>query len=567
MITPVRIAVLLPFLALVKCTGAEILRVPSEFPTIAAALAWAADGDEIVLADGVYEGFESRNLDLPPISLTIRSETGPDTCAISGSFLDRIFVCGEGVDATIRGISLIDGYVEDWQHLSTPQGGGLVVQSGGSMHFTDCAFRNSTNYGECDSRGGAVAVRGGLARFERCVFEDNRVFGGLCGPDDGSGFGGAIYALGATLEIIGCEFRNNRAVFGAPCWPSRGGAIYASGTSVYLADTMFMRNEGESNAAAYLSGGDIRLIGNHIERNETTVRGPSCGGTDTGALHAQSTGNLFVANCRIINNSTRVDDRQTRGAGAYLKAPNVQVFNSVFAGNYMVAPPCGGGGGRGGNLMIEGTDADLHHVTIGGGRAPCGGSGIYADVAGSLSLIGSIVYGNEGSGSEQIVLLSPQPVRVEYSLIQGGWSGEGNIDADPQFVDPDGRDYTLMPASPAIDAASTPRLPRDLLDLDGDGDLTEPLPVDLVGAPRRLDDPSVPDSGEGPAPLPDMGSLERVPHCRVDLDGDGQLTIFDFLTFQDHFQDGDLRADFDADGTLTLFDFLAFQTAFDAGCQ
>jgi hypothetical protein len=54
--------------------------------------------------------------------------------------------------------------------------------------------------------------------------------------------------------------------------------------------------------------------------------------------------------------------------------------------------------------------------------------------------------------------------------------------------------------------------------------------------------------------------------CRADLDGDGTLTIFDFLEFQNLFSAGDPRADFDGDGSLTLFDFLAFQNEFAAGC-
>lgn len=54
--------------------------------------------------------------------------------------------------------------------------------------------------------------------------------------------------------------------------------------------------------------------------------------------------------------------------------------------------------------------------------------------------------------------------------------------------------------------------------------------------------------------------------CPADLDGDGRLTVFDFLEFQNLFVAGDLAADFDGDGELTLFDFLAFQNAFDAGC-
>ncbi|MFG0286186.1 MAG: GC-type dockerin domain-anchored protein [Phycisphaerales bacterium JB039] len=54
--------------------------------------------------------------------------------------------------------------------------------------------------------------------------------------------------------------------------------------------------------------------------------------------------------------------------------------------------------------------------------------------------------------------------------------------------------------------------------------------------------------------------------CRVDLDGDGALTLFDFLTFFNLFAAGDLAADFDGDGELTVFDFLAFQDEFGAGC-
>ncbi len=54
--------------------------------------------------------------------------------------------------------------------------------------------------------------------------------------------------------------------------------------------------------------------------------------------------------------------------------------------------------------------------------------------------------------------------------------------------------------------------------------------------------------------------------CTIDFDDDGTLTIFDFLEFQNLFQDRDPRADVDGDGMFTLFDFLTFQTLFDAGC-
>ncbi|UYV12104.1 MAG: hypothetical protein NCW75_12470 [Phycisphaera sp.] len=57
-----------------------------------------------------------------------------------------------------------------------------------------------------------------------------------------------------------------------------------------------------------------------------------------------------------------------------------------------------------------------------------------------------------------------------------------------------------------------------------------------------------------------------VPRCYADFDGDGELTIFDFLGFQNAFVSGDASADCTGDGVLNIFDFLCFQNAFAAGC-
>jgi hypothetical protein len=54
--------------------------------------------------------------------------------------------------------------------------------------------------------------------------------------------------------------------------------------------------------------------------------------------------------------------------------------------------------------------------------------------------------------------------------------------------------------------------------------------------------------------------------CRADFDGDGSLSIFDFLAFQNAFDTDSRCADFDSDGVLTIFDFLIFQNEFAAGC-
>jgi len=80
--------------------------------------------------------------------------------------------------------------------------------------------------------------------------------------------------------------------------------------------------------------------------------------------------------------------------------------------------------------------------------------------AGSVNVTNSII---RNSGQSALQIYEPEePVTVSYSDIQGGrdavqgsnrvtW-GDGNIDADPLFVNPDNGDYHLTENSPCIDA-------------------------------------------------------------------------------------------------------------------
>jgi hypothetical protein len=78
-------------------------------------------------------------------------------------------------------------------------------------------------------------------------------------------------------------------------------------------------------------------------------------------------------------------------------------------------------------------------------------------------------------------------------------------------------------------------VPADTADLDGDGDTTEPLPLDLGGYPRFLDDSATPDCPWAPStcgtpPIVDMGAYEFA----ADSDGDG------VPDFEDDCPDSDL---------------------------
>ena len=77
-----------------------------------------------------------------------------------------------------------------------------------------------------------------------------------------------------------------------------------------------------------------------------------------------------------------------------------------------------------------------------------------------------------------------------------------------------------------------------------------------------------PDLGRFTQQTPDPGHATIVVRtdCLADLDGDGALTVFDFIAMQNFFAEASPVADLDADGDLTLFDFLTFQNAFAMGC-
>lgn len=81
--------------------------------------------------------------------------------------------------------------------------------------------------------------------------------------------------------------------------------------------------------------------------------------------------------------------------------------------------------------------------------------------------------------------------------------------------------------------------------------------------------------GAGSTPAMSGGAIYTIGHdglyafgppCFADCDGDGTLTLFDFLCFSNAFLEGDPFADCDGDGMFTMFDFLCYQNAYQAGC-
>jgi len=232
-------------------------------------------------------------------------------------------------------------------------------------------------------------------------------------------------------------------------------------------------------------------------------------------------------------------ENSAMGAGGMDNLTDTIVTNCVFAGNTAILGGFGGGmvnegdceptiancvftgntalAGWGGGMYNIGTcRPTVVNCTFGGNVAGIGG-GMCNDVINPNPTLTNCVFWNnsdDGGTDEggQITVLGGTP-NISYSCVQG-WTGAlggtGNIgdlpEHDPLFLDADGADdvvgtedddLRLGPTSPCVDAAdnAVPELADVITDLDG--------------GHRVVDDQYVADTGNGTAPIVDMGAYER----------------------------------------------------------
>jgi uncharacterized repeat protein (TIGR01451 family) len=164
-------------------------------------------------------------------------------------------------------------------------------------------------------------------------------------------------------------------------------------------------------------------------------------------------------------------------------------------------------------------------ATFSGNAAGTSGGAIYNYVGSYIRLRNSVLWGDSAADGPELLALETGSVTASFSIVEGGSAGEGNQGVEPHFVlnpspGADGAwgtgddllgDLHLLADSPAIDAGDNAAVPADTLDLDGDHNTDEPLPLDLDGAGRFADDPDRADVGHGVAPIVDMGAYEFTP--------------------------------------------------------
>ena len=174
------------------------IHVPTDWPTIAEAVAVATLGDTIYVAPGTY--YEDSIVLADGVVLT--SETGdPLSVTVNARFQGRVFECETiGSSTAVIGMTLTGGY--------SSGSGGAVYLSNASPQFLDCVFRSNV----AQSGGAVFCFNGADSHFEDCVFTSNEA-------ENGSG--GAVYVQHyADPTFSGCVFDDNDA-------SHYGGAFYS----------------------------------------------------------------------------------------------------------------------------------------------------------------------------------------------------------------------------------------------------------------------------------------------------------------------------------------------------
>jgi hypothetical protein len=156
----------------------------------------------------------------------------------------------------------------------------------------------------------------------------------------------------------------------------------------------------------------------------------------------------------------------------------------------------------------------ITNCTFSSNQAATFGGGIRDRIWSSATITNCILWGNTAPTESQISDEVNSAATVNYSDVQGGWSGAGgvgNINADPCFADANGPDDVvgtsddnlwLSQGSPCIDKGDNSSVPADTVDLDNDANTTEQTPWDRTGHPRFAD-------GDGnDTIIVDMGAYE-----------------------------------------------------------
>jgi hypothetical protein len=330
------------------------------------------------------------------------------------------------------------------------------------------------------------------------------VTGGSGTLDGPARSGGGIYVTGGTNLIEDCIIIGNTSH--QPSGAAGGGGVSAVGPltmrNCIVAGNSTFGGCGSSSGGGLSLGGDVLLINCTVNQNTT---GASCagiaGGRGGGISYAgdNKTGGLTAINCDIHHNVANGANGSGIGGGIRVFLGTAKLMNCRVVQNRTVnifsVGSLSAGIHNDGHLTLHAcTIADNTWAT---GQPP-GAGGVWNNTNTTCVIDNCIVYGNSGPEIKA-------STTVQYSCVEGGFSGVGNIGANPAFVDAANGDFRLSVVSPCRDAGDRTLLPADDFDLDGDSNTGETSSRDLALL-RRIVNGQV-----------DMGSYEWQHACLPDV--------------------------------------------------
>ena len=492
--------------ALAVVGQAAVLHVPAEYPTIQAALDAAANtGDEIIVAPGTYP----EAINFVGKAVYLHSADGPAVTIIdaTGLYTGVRCISDEGPNSILEGLTImggLNGYGGGMYNRNsrptvtncTFSGNGAAMYGGGmynsssSPTVTHCTFQGNLCSG-VSVAGGGIYCAGGDLTVTDCTFSDNSCSGA-------AGIGGAIYSAGGTLTVTGCTFSAN-SCSGAS---GVGGAIYSVGGSARVTDCSFTGNSADwASGAWYSTHNTATLSACTFVRNQAVNE--DGGG---GAVVIQYSGHANLNGCSFSENFSGCC-----GGGIWCgDQSSVDLTNCAFSANSVTW------NGAGLQLARGGTGRLRNCLFSSNSTGSAGGAGVWCAAQSTVSLTNCTFSANLATGGTAVLLwdssgqmansilwgdtpdeiaLYGSTLTVAYSDVQGGYSGIGNIDADPFFVDRNNGKFRLRAGSPCIDAGDNTAVPPGIT-------------TDLDGNPRFVDIPCGPDTGYGSAPIVDMGAYE-----------------------------------------------------------
>ncbi|MEO8355341.1 MAG: right-handed parallel beta-helix repeat-containing protein [Chloroflexota bacterium] len=225
---------------------------------------------------------------------------------------------------------------------------------------------------------------------------------GNANGSDPAFYGGGMYNKSGSPTLSNLIFSENTAT-------KYGAGMYNESSSPSVTNATFSSNSAEYGAGMYNEGSSPSVTNATFSSN-SAQRGAG--------MYSTLSSNVILTNVTFSENAASV-----RGGGMTVSGSSPFLTNVTFSGN---TAQWGGAmhNSFGGNPTLE-------HVTFSGNSASTNGSAIFNYSNSNPIITNSILYGNSVDEIYNDLTIPASIPVVTYSIVQGGHSGTGNLDADP----------------------------------------------------------------------------------------------------------------------------------------